>query len=251
MNTPEEQQAFFREHWPALLEAAQESPDAAAAYIAKVDDPLQRRVLYFFSRPGLVFEEWEGKNLDTIIGVARHGIGEFLAQAEASADEEATLRLTDFANVMSYNLAADLADCWEDGFERGKAHFEAGLAAADDCVRWRDSLGKGPGPKSMAWWAKGMHELSLGLTDAAEASWRRSLEYAEEAADSDDEFGVVLGRGYVGLAEWVGGQAEGRARWQAACDTFREQLKDEARKGDAQVGLDQLETACKRYAAQA
>lgn len=251
MKSPEEQQAFFQEHWPALLAAAEEGPDAVEAVVAAFDDPLERRILYFFSRPGLVFEDWKGKNLDTIIGVARHGIREFLAQAEAATDEETALRLTDLANVMSYNLAADLADCWEDGLERGTPHFEAGLAAADDCVRWRDNLGKGAGPKSMAWWAKGMHELSLGLTDAAEASWRRSLEYAEEAADADDEFGVVLGRGYVGLAEWVGGQAEGRARWQAACDTFREQMKDEAKKGDAQVGLDQLETAGKRYAAQA
>ena len=75
---------------------------------------------------------------------------------------------------------------------------------------------------------------------------RAPLTHHEELA-----IGVVLGRGYVGLAEWVGGQAEGRARWQAACDTFREQLKDEARRGDAQVGLDQLETVRKRYAAQA
>ena len=46
----------------------------------------------------------------------------------------------------------------------------------------REQLGKGHGPLSMAWWAKGVHELALGRTDDARTSFERSLERAVEAA---------------------------------------------------------------------
>src|SRR5205085_6436120 len=52
-------------------------------------------------------------------------------------------RALDSYNAMSFNLAADLADCWpNDESPRQQRYFEAGLRAAEDCVRWRNELNK-------------------------------------------------------------------------------------------------------------
>ncbi|MGD8396513.1 MAG: hypothetical protein PVF43_13680, partial [Candidatus Eiseniibacteriota bacterium] len=152
---------------------------------------------------------------------------------------------------------ADLADCWPgDATPRTRAHFEAGLAAAEACVRWREALAKGPGPRSMAFWVQGMHLLSLGEAAAATASWQRSLDAAMAAAreqgrgadvDAHGSFGVVLGAGYLGLGQWIGGDEAGRRRYEQALDAFRAQLEDPEQKDDAQFGIDQLETVRRRY----
>ena len=85
----------------------------------------------------------------------------FCAASEAAPDDQAREGLLQGASILSYNLSADLADCWPgDEKERTRAHFEAGLAAAKDCVRWREELQNPPGTLSMAWWAKGMHPRS-------------------------------------------------------------------------------------------
>jgi hypothetical protein len=115
-------------------------------------------------------------------------------------------------------------------------------------VRWRRELGKGPAALSMALWAQGMHALSLGDVDASVESFERSLASAREAAEGDEDFGVVLGRGYLGLARWVRGDDDGRDLYETALFAFREQLEDEKRRDDARFGIDQLETVRARYA---
>jgi hypothetical protein len=258
METFAEQKAFFDEQWPRMREAAQKGGGVAVVqFIESFDEPRQRRVLYAFSRQGLVLGDWPGRDLDEYIYVCRAGIDGILEQATAEADAEAAKRLTDSANVISYNLSADLADCWPpDGLMRRQQHFEAGLHAAADCVRWRDELDKPAWAKSMAYWAKGMHELSLGDGPAAEASWQASLSHAVEDAKEEGQvsevapegaYGVVLCSGLLGLAEWSRGSSDGRARYEAAADAFRAQLDVEDRRDDAQLGLDQLEAVHERY----
>lgn len=252
MKTFEEQQAFFESRWPEMAEAARAG--GAPAVLAFVDghaDDLQRRVLHLFARQGLVQREWEGRSLDVAAEVAQGSIGRLLdesRQAAEAGDEETARRRKELANVISYNLAADLADCWpgeRPALER--RHFEAGQAAAVDCVRWREELAKGPGPSAMAWWAKGMHELSLGRTQDAVASFERSLAFAREDADDERAFGTVLGRGYLGLARWIAGDDAGRALYREALGDFANQLTDPERQEDARFGIDQLETVKQRY----
>jgi hypothetical protein len=183
MQTPQEQAAFFESHKASLIERARQGVDAAVSFIESFEDPLEQRVLWFYSRQALMLDAAAGVDLDTCIGVAQASIRSFLALAETEHDPEQRARRTDMANILSYNLSADLADCWDpDGRERTAAHFEVGLAAALDCIRWREELNKPAGPHSMAWWARGMHELSLGRHAESVASFERSLDFAKEAS---------------------------------------------------------------------
>ena len=113
MNTFEEQLAFFKEHWPSMRTACEE--DGTEGLIGKIlayEDDLERRVLFMFARQGISDPSWELGDFDLLIAVADAGIAEFLRQAEAAEDDETRAKPTDGANVISYNLAADLADCW-------------------------------------------------------------------------------------------------------------------------------------------
>jgi hypothetical protein len=256
VQTFQEQKDWFESQWPALKAALEAGgPEAAAAAIREHDDPRERRVLFMFVRQGMAGDEWRGKGLDATVAMADLAIAEFLAQAEAETDPERRDARIDGANVVSYNLAADLADCWPgDGPRPERRHCERGLKAADDCLRWREQLGKPAGPFSMAWWARGMHALGLGMTDEAVAAFANSLARAEEAADpaargldGAGDFGVVLGHGYLGLARAAAGDPEGAALYERAVGAFTAQLEDEAKKDDAAFGIEQLETVHARY----
>jgi hypothetical protein len=239
-----------------LMEEA--GPGAVIEFINGFDDDEQRRQLYSFGRFAFAVKEWEGKNLDALVAVANAGIAEGLRQAEAATSAEDSAKLVDFANVLSYNLSADLAECWPgDTLPREKRHFEAGLKAAEDCIRWREELGKGPGPFAMAYWAKGMHQLSLGDVDGAVVNFNKSLEYNVEVAKEEGTagevsaeagFGLILADGYVGLAEWVKGDEDGKGRFENALAAFREGAEKYAdKKDDFQFGIDQLEWVRKKF----
>ncbi|HEY2923370.1 MAG TPA: hypothetical protein VGJ98_00220, partial [Candidatus Eisenbacteria bacterium] len=198
---------------------------------------------------------------DDVIRIARAGIAEGLREAElarARSDTEEARECIDFANRLSYNLAADLAECWPgDEASRERRHFEAGLRAAYDCVVWRQELGKPPDRKAMAHWAAGMHHLSLGnLVEALcgfEAAFGLALHAAAatETADSRPEayvkpngdFGVILYYGYAGIARHLLGDATGTRQFEQAGAAFAETLrnpKDQEAAEDAEFGLDQL-----------
>ena len=246
MQTFDEQKAWFATQSDALRDAVE-----AGRFAQWVEgfEPLEQRVLCLFARQALSDKDWPGRSLERTIDVARQGIAICLRQSEAESEDELRKRRVDTANVISYNLAADLADCWEDdGYERTPERFEAGLQAANDCVRWREELGKPAFPHSIAWWAKGMHELSLDRNEDARTSFGRSLEFAREAAEGDTgAFGVVLGEGYLGIAETRCGEEAGRERFSTAIATFESQLDDDKLKGDASFGIKQLRTVEKRY----
>jgi tetratricopeptide (TPR) repeat protein len=255
-----EAQAEFPEiHWDEMRKLMEkEGPDAVIEFIAGFDDAEQRRKLFSFGRFAFAMNEWEGKNLDAVVAVANAGIAEGLRQAEAATSAEESAKLVDYANVMSYNLSADLAECWPgDTLPRDRRHFEAGLKAADDCIRWREELGKGPGPFAMAYWAKGMHQLSLGDVDGAVENFEKSFDYNVEAAKEEGEltevsaeagFGLILAEGYVGLARWAGGDEKGKGRYEVAVAAFREGAeKYPEKKDDFQFGVDQLEWVREKF----
>jgi len=249
MNAKEE---FPENRWDEMRTRMETGGVAAVAdFVAGFNDE-ERRKLYSFAQRAFYGREWEGKSFDGYIEIVNAGIAEGIRQAEAASDPEDSAKLLDFANVLSYNLSADLAECWPgDTVPRERRHFEAGLKAAEDCLRWREELKKGPFPFSIAYWAKGMHLLSLGETADALENFRKSFDYAREYAkaegkdatvSAEGDFGVILGAGYVGLAEWVQGAEAGQSRYEEAVAAFREGAeKYEDKRDDFRFGIDQLE----------
>jgi hypothetical protein len=256
MKTFEEQKEFFQANWPAMKEAVESGGGRAAVeYIKAIEDPLERRVLFVFARMGLVMDEWEGKNFDPYIDVVDSGIAEMLTQAREAEDEESRAARINGAHVLSYNLAADLADCWPGDEEaRTEAHFERGLKAAEDCLGWcNPSIVQG---LAQDWWVRGMHQLSLGKVAGCEASWEKAFEYSQQVAEADGMptevspdagFGVILGSGYVGLIKAIREKPEGFQRFEEALGAFTTQMGDENLRDDAAFGIAQLQTVQGKY----
>ena len=109
----------------------------------------------------------------------------------------------------------------------------------------------------MAYWAKGMHQLSLGDAAGASENFKKSLDYYVEVAKEEGEptevspeagFGLILADGYLGLAEWAKGNAAGKGRYENAVAAFREGAeKYPDKKDDFQFGIDQLEWVKKKF----
>jgi hypothetical protein len=252
-------EAFPECHREDLVENMRSGPQAVIEFIQGFADPTHRRQLYKLAQRTFGQPASENRNLDSLILVVRAGIDEGLRQSEAEPNRDAADDLKNYSNVLAYNLAADLAECWpEDTLPREQRHFEAGFAAANDCLRWRRELRKGPYPFSIAWWARGMHELSLGLFGEASESFDKALDFGMQAAksvgqqnDQETDFNVVLNRGYGGWARKLAGQPGGGEQYQRACERF-EQISatntGEA-KSDAQFGLAQLRCIGERITA--
>jgi len=233
------------------------------AYIQSNRDAELRRTLYSLARRAFPEREGHGRKFDDLIFIARAGITESLRQAalaRAKLDHELATECTDSANRLSYNLSADLADCWPgDENPRERRHLEAGFRAACDCIVWRQELGKPPDRRAMAYWAAGMHQLSLG--NAVEAlGWFETaagLAAKAVAGESSDgasdvtadyvkpggDFGVILYHGYAGLARHILGSSEGIHQYKRACLSFQgtiNNFKDPEMIEDAKFGLEQL-----------
>lgn len=256
------QRDFFMEHWPELR-AAIESGGAPAGVDwidATFSDDLERRVMYAFANQGLYYGDWPGRNLDTYIAVADAGIAECLRQAEAAGaagDEETRTARTNAANVLSYNLGADLAFCWGDEFARERRHFERGLKAGEDCIRWRKELSNPPRTLSTAHWLRGIHRMALEDFDGALADFAESLTYSEESARSNDEptsleagnSSIVFAHGMLAIAKLAAGDETARAEYDQVRAIFAGHLAsdDEDLKGDAEVYVPQYEEIEKRF----
>ena len=232
------------------------------AFIQGTADPELRRKLYTLARQVLPQRTDAKRRFDDVIRIARAGIAEGLRQAELARAKSLTdeaREYLDFANRVSYNLAADLAECWPgDGARRERRHLEAGLRAAYDCIVWRQELGKPPDRRGMAHWAAGMHQLSLGNLVEALFAFEAALGLALQAAAASPktpelkpeahvkpsgDFGVILYYGYVGIARHLLGDASGLRRFEQACAAFEgtaRASKDEEGLEDAKFGLGQL-----------
>jgi len=253
MKTFEEQQDFFKKHWlemKAQLETG--DPEAGARFIKEnFEDDWEKRVMYIFARGGILFDEWKGQNLDTCIPVADAGIEELLRQAEENPDEETRNRRIDTANIISYNLGADLAFCWDDPFERTDAHFKRGLKAGEDCIRWRKELNKPPMPFSMAYWVCGIHRLALNDKEGALKDFEESLRYAEldskeqnKPTKLEEADGVlVLAHGWAALTKLLMCKENAQQEYDKIMELFRKQTesKDEHISEDAKFYVEQLE----------
>lgn len=253
-NKVEEVTFTAKDHWARLKEAMETGgPGAVAEYIECLENGTEQRQLYSFAVRTFDGQDWQGKNFDAEIDLAQRSIACGLKHAEKESDVEKKQRLTDYANIMSYNLSANLAHCWAgDERKREKRHFEAGLKAADQCLSWRRELKKGPGPFAMAHWARGMHLISLGRD--SEKDLALALEYGVRdlvAKGEPTEFNgaahwsLLLYQGYLGLAELLAGKDSDR--FKKACSFLRELAQNSDKAGDANFCLEQLNVVAKNY----
>lgn len=254
MDTFEKQKDFFFEQWPKMEEALKEGgAEAAIAFINNnFSEDVELRVMFSFARMGIVWEEALGADtLDSYIPVAEAGMAECLAQAEAAEDEETRNKRINSANVISYNLGADLAYCWDDNFNRSEATFKRGLQAGEDCLRWREELGNPPHTFSMAHWLIGIHKLALDDKAGALENFKEALRYSEISNKENDkptgldgeDGSIVLGHGWIALTKVLMGDESAKADYDKAMAIFREQLNsdDEHVAGDAKWYVMQLE----------
>jgi len=197
---------------------------------------------------------------DTVAGLIERG-ARALRPVGASDEDD---RVLNSYNAISYNFAADLADCWPgDELPREMRHFEAGLKAAEDCLRWRNELNKPPKAFYLAYWAKGVHLLALGHTSGAVKSFNLALGFALRdaqdtgklgAVNEQSSFEVLLATAYLGIAEKAEGNPAGERRYNEALAAFREQHRiamltgDVETKENAEIGIGQLEKAKAKYA---
>jgi tetratricopeptide (TPR) repeat protein len=213
-------------------------------------EPSQRLQLYHFARELFLFAPWEDKDLDDLVTISDAGIEEAMRQAkEAPRETEIIEALVDQANVMSYNLSADLADCWPgDTLVRYRRHYERGLSAALQCVEWRTELDKGSYPLFLAYWAAGMHQLSLGRYQQALYTLNQALNHAQQhTIDSglplglcpEAGFDLILAHGYLGVALVMCG--EGCEQYDLAIQAFEEGIEElPERAEDYRFGIAQL-----------
>ncbi len=187
-----------------------------------------------------MFRDWDNKSLKPIIELGDRAIEIALENGK-----------TDEANIISYNMSANLADSWNDGFKRAPEHFRKGLEYAEKSLIWRQQLKKGPGPLSMAYWAKGIHLFSLGQLVESENNFDISLNYAIEDAKAQNlptdisknsSFSVLLAHGYLSIVKMASNQSQAREIFDQVIASF-ESMKEisEDAKEDAKIGLDQLQ----------
>lgn len=195
MAQPDDFPAIHAEEMMTLV--TDDGPEAVIEFIQGFE-PADRIDLYNLARELYVFNQFEGQNLDDMVTVIDFALEEILSMAR---EEETTLirmGLLDQANIMSFNLSADLAECWPgDTLRRYPRHFERGLSAALQCIEWRYYLEKDDYPFFLAFWAAGMHQLSLNRPEEALYNLVRSMNYAEQiTVDAGRPLGLHAGAGY-------------------------------------------------------
>lgn len=179
-----------------------------------------------------------------------------LAEARRGQDSVVADGLLDQANVWSFNVAADLAPCWPgDELPRERVHLQAGLAAAMNCLAWRQQLGKGDFPFALAWWARGIHELFLGLPEARSSFQRaadhgRALAIAQQRSTGIDGNAVymhLLNEGCAAIAALRQGDSSGGQVLRSVLEAFDEQARlHPGEAEDAAFGQGQLRCAAER-----
>lgn len=228
--------------------------EAAVAFILDHADPLERRDLIQAAHREIGKGDGHNGNLDGYVALIRFGIDELLRQALVEQDAEEAQKLKDKANMLCFNFSAALADCWEnDPHPRQERHHREGLLAAERCLAWRREFQKPPRSFSIAWWAKGAHQLSLGRYEDAARSFAESSTTGAQAAALDNGkasiepggyFFFMLPEGYRGLALAQAGDPTGMPLFESVIAAFQPGLAsdDEEAREDAEIGIAQLKT---------
>jgi hypothetical protein len=251
---------FPEEHWDELRGRMERGgASAVGAFIDTFADPEQRRTLWAFAQKAFTGRDWQGKSFDGLIDIVGAGMDESLVQLAETTDPALQNKTKEHANILAFNLSSELAECWPgDERPRERHHFETGLALAEDCIRWRRQLGKPPERRALAYWAAGMHHLSLGnrreargYFDIAAALAAEQVEGTEKAGvKPGGDFAAILYEGYAGLAVWALGEQAGRGRYERSLRAFEGTVAqfEGGPKDDAQFGIDQLRVVERKFA---
>lgn len=226
--------------WPKVKELAEAHKiSEIEKLISELPDKKEQIALLRFAVRGLMFRDWKDKTLQPIIR-----LGDLAIEAALQIGE------TDEANIICYNMSANLAGCWNDGFKRSPDEFRKGLQYAERALDFRRQLKKGPLPFSLAYWAKGAHLFFLGEIAGAEENFTLSLQKAIEGATTagqptniqkESPFHVLIAFGYLALAQIAASKPEGKTMFDQVILSFEEMKSlSEDLKADADVGLDQL-----------
>ncbi|MDF2628359.1 MAG: hypothetical protein K0R39_2190 [Symbiobacteriaceae bacterium] len=228
-------------------------PDAVFAYIDTYPDEQDKMDLFAMAARKFYGQDWPGKSIDRYAKFADKVIHRYLSKAEAAPNQEAADKFTQFANVNSYNLSANLAECWPGetpGYE--SRHFQAGLAAARRCVALRTKLNKGDTALCHAYWMAGAHLLALRQYRAAEESFITAYHYAHGtdpvACTDESSLDEIMMAGFIAVARWAAGDGGAGRLYDQACQAFAATVaRDEAKKEDATFYLDQLKHVKRLY----
>lgn len=255
MDNYQAQKSFFERHWPYLREAAEKGSDFVVSYVESFTDIRERRVMLMFARSGLVFQDWQRTNFKPIIAIAKLGIDAYRASAFLATEEESYRADLDRANIISYNLAADLADCWpDDHIPRHRSEFEAGLVASENCIQWRKELNKDSRSLSIAYWASGYHRLRLDSHSSALKYFKLSLQYLLDTKNREEwpilntslTTDILLAMGYVALANWCEKSTQGKQDLENVLQLLAEKKETEEQKKEARFCQQQLIIAASR-----
>ena len=248
----------FEDKWPQLLQIySDQGVQQLISHIQLSEDLLERRALYLMASQRISQGYDLSRTLDDVIVICRTAIDEFSAQASQETDPEQRSRRLDGANILSYNLAADLAPCWSDDPEpRTREHFEEGIRCAQDCLEWRTVLKKGALPFHMAWWALGVHRCGIKDWHGACEAFEKSLEAAHIDAQENStptsvspeaSFLINIANGWLEFARWRSGDQSSYERFLEVICAFTNRVEQGADdKEDALTGIQQLETAARR-----
>ncbi len=248
----------LEDRWPAMQEIySMQGVAELLRFIDGHDDLLERRGMFLMASQRISSGQGVSRTLDDMIQVSRAAIDEFTSQSEAQSDPDEKERRLDGANILSYNLAADLAPCWpEDEEPRLERHFSEGIRCATDCLRWREELSKGPVPFSMAWWALGAHRCGISDWTGACEAFQNSLDAAKDHASEMNEvteagpgasFSINIATGWLEFARWRSGDESSYDRFLKVIGAFSQVAsQDGDLQDDALLGIQQLETAATR-----
>ena len=248
----------FEERWPQLLELFEVGgSEKVLSHIQTCQDLTERRALFLMSSHRISSSQGLTRKLDDVVTISRAAINEFCIQSSQETDKEQRERRLEGANILSYNLAADLAPCWpEDTEPREVRHYNEGIRCAEDCLEWRSLLQKGALPFSMAWWALGTHRCGLSDWKGACEAYEKSLEAAQIDAQEnstpatvspESSFSINIANGWLEFARWRGGDETSYDRFLEVIAAFRSQIDQNSNaREDALIGIQQLETAASR-----
>jgi hypothetical protein len=245
--------------WPEIKRLMEEQgADAVLAYTAGFD-PQDQMDLDALAARKFYFQDWQGKSLDRYADFSNRVIHKYLPlAADTASGQEQADKYAQYVNALSYNFGANLAECWPDeAIKKEPHHFRMGLEAAERCLDLRVRLKKDHIALSRACWLAGAHHLALHQWEAAVARFTAAARHAAGAPESTEPVTCtpesnpdqVLNVGYLGVARWAAGQADGEALYQLAVDTFQQiAAAHEQKKADALFFVDQLKHVRGLYA---
>lgn len=179
----------------------------------------------------IAYGSWPNEYLDEMIYLGDAAITEALAIGEK-----------DEANIVCFNMSANLCDCWGDAFKRDLRHFEKGLAYADRALAFRKELGKPADKVAMAHWARGKHLLSLRRFKEAVEAFVENVNCLKQANSVNEPEALAAAQGFLALSRIAAGTESDISSYRGWLATLNKVSQEDPKKAeDVKLYVDQLE----------